>query len=107
MNIKDNLGKFEPKFDVGIFLGYSNSSKAYRVYNKKTLVVEESMHVMFDESNSSSAEKVVVDDYAYEELQEDSSKDIQKDTPPGNQEEQYEETTVEPKECTSQTLYKE
>ena len=39
----DNLGKFDPKFDVGIFLGYSNTSKAYRVYNKRTLVVEESL----------------------------------------------------------------
>ena len=34
LNTKDNLGKFDPKSDVGIFLGYSNSSKAYRVYNK-------------------------------------------------------------------------
>ena len=107
LNTKDNLGKFEPKYDVGIFLGYSNSSKTYTFYNKKTLVVEESMHVTFDESNFSSAEKVVVDDYAYEELQEDSSKDIQKDTLLGNQEEQYEETNVEPKEGTSQTFPKE
>ncbi|KAH9802698.1 hypothetical protein KPL71_001497 [Citrus sinensis] len=66
LNTKDNLGKFDPKSDVGIFLGYSNSSKAYRVYNKRTLVVEESMHVTFDESNSSSTEKVVVDDNAEE-----------------------------------------
>ncbi|KAH9716423.1 hypothetical protein KPL71_021459 [Citrus sinensis] len=48
LNTKDNLGKFDPKSNVGIFLGYSNSSKAYRVYNKNTLVVEESMHVTFD-----------------------------------------------------------
>ena len=68
MNTKDNLGKFDSKFDVGIFLGYSNSSKAYRVYNKRTLVMEESMHVTFDESNSSSGEKVVDND-ADEELQ--------------------------------------
>ncbi|XP_052291943.1 uncharacterized protein LOC127900768, partial [Citrus sinensis] len=47
LNTKDNLGKFDSKSDVGIFLGYSNSSKAYRVYNKRTLVVEESMHVSF------------------------------------------------------------
>ena len=48
LNKKDNLGKFDPKSDVGIFLGYSNSSKAYRVYNKRTLVMEESIHVTFD-----------------------------------------------------------
>ena len=35
LNTKDNLGKFDSKSDVDICLGYSNSSKAYRVYNKK------------------------------------------------------------------------
>jgi hypothetical protein len=34
----DNLDKFYSKFDVGIFLGYSSSSKAYRVYNKKNIL---------------------------------------------------------------------
>ena len=51
-NNKDNLGKFDAKADEGIFLGYSIHSKAYRVYNKRTLVVEESVHVTFDEQNS-------------------------------------------------------
>src|ERR1044072_4976650 len=49
-NGKDNLGKFDAKSDEGIFLGYSLSSKAYRVFNKRTLVVEESMHVILDET---------------------------------------------------------
>ena len=53
LNTKDNLGKFDAKSNVGIFLGYSSSSKAYRVFNKKTMVVEESVHVVFDESNES------------------------------------------------------
>ncbi|KAH9744421.1 Integrase catalytic domain-containing protein [Citrus sinensis] len=103
----DNLGKFDPKSDVGIFLGYSNSSKAYRVYNKKTLVVEESMHVTFDESNPSSTEKVVVDDNAEEEQQEEASNDNQEDAPHGIQEEHHEETNAEQNEGTSQTLPKE
>ncbi|KAL5569300.1 hypothetical protein UlMin_025875 [Ulmus minor] len=62
LNQKDDLGKFDSKSDVGIFLGYSTSSKAFRVYNRRTLVVEESMHVIFDESNPLSFEKVVVCD---------------------------------------------
>jgi len=33
-NGKSNLGKFDPKADEDIFLGYSLTSKAYRVYNK-------------------------------------------------------------------------
>ena len=52
LNTKDNLEKFDSKADEGIFLGYSTTSKAYRVFNKKTLVFEESMHIVFDESNS-------------------------------------------------------
>lgn len=34
-NEKDNLGKFDEKSDEVIFLGYSLTSKAYRIYNKK------------------------------------------------------------------------
>ena len=37
--------------DEGIFLGYATNSRAYRVYNKRLIIVEESMHVVFDETN--------------------------------------------------------
>ncbi|XP_075103324.1 putative mitochondrial protein AtMg00710 [Nicotiana tabacum] len=50
-NGKDNLGKFDPRSDEGIFLGYSLNSRSFRVYNKRTLCVEESVHVIFDENN--------------------------------------------------------
>ncbi|CAN1166228.1 Retrovirus-related Pol polyprotein from transposon TNT 1-94 [Linum perenne] len=50
LNTKDQLGKFDAKSDEGIFLGYSDLSKAYRVYNKRTFKVEESINVIFDES---------------------------------------------------------
>ena len=48
---KDNLGKFDVKADEGIFLSYSSHSHAYRVYNKRTMTVEEYVHIVFDESN--------------------------------------------------------
>jgi hypothetical protein len=32
---RENLGKFDPKSDEGIFLGYSTNSRAYRVFNKR------------------------------------------------------------------------
>jgi len=48
-NDKSNIGKFDSKADEGIFLGYSLNSKAYRVYNKRTLTIEESIHVAFHE----------------------------------------------------------
>jgi len=39
-NGKDNLGKFDAKSDEGIFLGYSLNSKAFRIYNKRTMTIE-------------------------------------------------------------------
>ena len=51
MNNRDNLDKFNAKSDEGIFLGYFSNSKAYRVFNKWTMVVDKSMHVVFDEAN--------------------------------------------------------
>ncbi|KAK8944414.1 hypothetical protein KSP39_PZI007993 [Platanthera zijinensis] len=41
--------KFCEKCFEGIFMGYSSHSQAYKVFNKKTLVVEESINVVFDE----------------------------------------------------------
>ena len=60
--IKNNLGKFDAKSDEVIFLGYSITSKAYRIFNKKTLVIEESIHVTFDDSNISHLERNIKDD---------------------------------------------
>ncbi|GKD83243.1 putative ribonuclease H-like domain-containing protein, partial [Tanacetum coccineum] len=41
------LGKFDGKSDEGYLLGYSTSSKAFRVYNKKTKRVENNLHINF------------------------------------------------------------
>ncbi|GJR22298.1 ribonuclease H-like domain-containing protein [Tanacetum coccineum] len=43
----DSLGKFDGKSDEGYFLGYSTTSKAFRVYNKRTKRVEENLHIDF------------------------------------------------------------
>jgi len=48
-NGKENLGKFDEKADNGIFIGYPSNSNAYNVYNKRLMIVEESVHVVFDE----------------------------------------------------------
>ena len=57
LNNKEKLGKFDPKSDKAIFLGYSTTSKGYRVYNLKTQTVEISMHVIFDEYDEHSQPK--------------------------------------------------
>nr|GEX26030.1 hypothetical protein [Tanacetum cinerariifolium] len=43
-------GKFDAKGDEGYFIGYSMSSKAYRVFNKRTKRVEDNLHVDFLEN---------------------------------------------------------
>ena len=50
LNTKDNLDKFDSKSDESIFLGYSSRSKAYRIFNKRTSCIEESLHIAFDEN---------------------------------------------------------
>jgi hypothetical protein len=62
LNDKDNLGKFDVKSDEGIFLGYSMNSKAYRVNNKRSLTIEESIHVVFDEVDSLMPKNIDDDD---------------------------------------------
>jgi len=71
VNNKLYLKKFDAKDQRGIFLGYSERSKAYRVYNSETLCVEESMHVKVDdkepgsetpEEDESSADIQVIED---------------------------------------------
>ncbi|GJX20249.1 ribonuclease H-like domain-containing protein [Tanacetum coccineum] len=47
LNTLDPLGKFDGKSDEVYLLGYSTTSKAFRVYNKRTKRVEENMHIDF------------------------------------------------------------
>jgi len=61
-NGKDNLGKLDAKFDEGIFLGYLLQSKAFRIYNKRSMITEESIHVSFDESNAILPRKDILDE---------------------------------------------
>nr|GEW46177.1 retrovirus-related Pol polyprotein from transposon TNT 1-94 [Tanacetum cinerariifolium] len=45
----ENLDKIKEKGDECIFVGYSNQSRAYKAFNKRTRVIMESIHVNFDE----------------------------------------------------------
>nr|GFA50968.1 retrovirus-related Pol polyprotein from transposon TNT 1-94 [Tanacetum cinerariifolium] len=45
----ENLDKMKEKGDACIFVGYSTQSKAYKVFNKRTRMIMESIHVNFDE----------------------------------------------------------
>ncbi|GJW21982.1 retrovirus-related pol polyprotein from transposon TNT 1-94, partial [Tanacetum coccineum] len=50
LNTIDHLGKFDGKADEGFFVGYSLNSKAFRVFNSKTRIVEENFHIRFSKS---------------------------------------------------------
>ncbi|GJT75907.1 putative ribonuclease H-like domain-containing protein [Tanacetum coccineum] len=50
LNTIDHLGKFNGKADEGFFVGYSLNSKAFRVFNSKTRIVKENLHIIFSES---------------------------------------------------------
>nr|GFA87523.1 hypothetical protein [Tanacetum cinerariifolium] len=52
LNTLDNLGKFEAKGDGGYFIRYSMSSKAFRIFNKRTKRVEENVHIDFLENKA-------------------------------------------------------
>ncbi|GJW04425.1 putative ribonuclease H-like domain-containing protein, partial [Tanacetum coccineum] len=49
-NTIDHLGKFDGKAGEGFFVGYSLNSKAFRVFNSRTRIVEENLHIRFSES---------------------------------------------------------
>ncbi|KAI3735634.1 hypothetical protein L6452_15141 [Arctium lappa] len=53
LNDRESLNKFSAKADEGIFIGYSSTSVAYRVYLKKLKTVVESVNVTFDEDMAS------------------------------------------------------
>nr|GEW01227.1 copia protein [Tanacetum cinerariifolium] len=45
----EDLGKLQPTVDIGIFVGYAPSRKCYRIYNKRTRQIMETIHIQFDE----------------------------------------------------------
>ena len=88
-NGKDNLGNFDAKFDEGIFLVYSLQSKAFRIYNKRTMTIEKFIHAAFDETNLLRPRKKIIVDlvenlentYIHEKELETKEEENKKETP--------------------------
>ncbi|GJU66607.1 retrovirus-related pol polyprotein from transposon TNT 1-94 [Tanacetum coccineum] len=55
-NDSENLGKLQPKADIGIFIGYAPTKKAFRIYNRRTKQIIEKIHVDFDELTAMASE---------------------------------------------------
>nr|GFC35980.1 retrovirus-related Pol polyprotein from transposon TNT 1-94 [Tanacetum cinerariifolium] len=49
LNDYEDVGKLKAKGDNGVFIGYSKESAAFRIYNKQTRKIHESVNVNFDE----------------------------------------------------------
>ena len=86
-NRKHLIGKMDAKSDEAIFMGYALNSKAYRVFNKTSLIVEESIHVVLYETNVASRKGVItnddvdIEDQVLEEPKEKRQEDSKKDPP--------------------------
>ncbi|GJW44512.1 retrovirus-related pol polyprotein from transposon TNT 1-94, partial [Tanacetum coccineum] len=48
-NDHEDLGKFDAKADIGVFVGYAPAKKAFRIYNRRTGIITDTIHVTFDE----------------------------------------------------------
>ncbi|GJS33178.1 retrovirus-related pol polyprotein from transposon TNT 1-94 [Tanacetum coccineum] len=55
-NDSENLGKLQPKADIGIFIGYAPTKKEFRIYNRRTRRIIETIHVDFDELTAMASE---------------------------------------------------
>ena len=63
----EELGKFEPKEDEGILLGYSSRSKGYKCYNKRLGEIVEIIDVVVDEACKNPKQIKSIEDYDNEE----------------------------------------
>nr|GFC19839.1 retrovirus-related Pol polyprotein from transposon TNT 1-94 [Tanacetum cinerariifolium] len=56
-NDSENVGKLQPKADIGIFIGYAPIKKAFCIYNRRTRRIVETIHVDFDELTAMASEQ--------------------------------------------------
>ncbi|GJZ57014.1 retrovirus-related pol polyprotein from transposon TNT 1-94 [Tanacetum coccineum] len=56
-NDSEDLGKLNVKADIGIFIGYAPVKKAFRIYNRRTQKIMETIHVTFDELTTMASEQ--------------------------------------------------
>nr|GEY72278.1 hypothetical protein [Tanacetum cinerariifolium] len=56
-NDSEDLGKLNTKADIGIFVGYAPAKKAFRIYNRRTHKIMETIHITFDELTTMASEQ--------------------------------------------------
>nr|GEZ05134.1 hypothetical protein [Tanacetum cinerariifolium] len=90
LNTIDHLGKFDGKDDEGFFVGYSIDSKAFRVFNSRTRIVEESLHTQDPPFSSSLKNSLGA---RFKQSGEEENKDVED---PGNEDSEV-SSTKEPR----------
>ncbi|GJY99891.1 retrovirus-related pol polyprotein from transposon TNT 1-94 [Tanacetum coccineum] len=55
-NDSENLGKLQTKADIGIFIGYAPTKKAFWIYNRRTRRIIKTINVYFDELTAMASE---------------------------------------------------
>nr|GEX70753.1 ribonuclease H-like domain-containing protein [Tanacetum cinerariifolium] len=86
----ENLNKMKEKGDACIFVGYSTQSRAFRVFNKRTRVIVETIHVNFDELPQMASDHVVSKSFAITTADAPNQRQQHHTTPLNNQ------TTTDP-----------
>ncbi|KAJ0588783.1 putative RNA-directed DNA polymerase [Helianthus annuus] len=66
----ESLEKFDKKAENGIFLGYSMSSKAYRIFILNTRIIRESLYVSFDDSSETEVSHEYMKEINFSDKQE-------------------------------------
>nr|GFB14897.1 retrovirus-related Pol polyprotein from transposon TNT 1-94 [Tanacetum cinerariifolium] len=64
LNDYEDVGNLKAKRDIGVFVGYSKESSAFRIYNKRTRKIHESVNVM--KSSTTNVESVVNEEVFHE-----------------------------------------
>ncbi|GJX15966.1 retrovirus-related pol polyprotein from transposon TNT 1-94 [Tanacetum coccineum] len=56
-NDHEDLGKFDAKADIRIFVGYAPAKKVFRIYNRRTQIITKTIHATFDELTTMASEQ--------------------------------------------------
>nr|GFA00837.1 integrase, catalytic region, zinc finger, CCHC-type, peptidase aspartic, catalytic [Tanacetum cinerariifolium] len=75
INDRDDLGKMKPKADIGIFIGYLETSSGFRIYNQRTKKTMETIYVKFDELTAMASEHDSLEPVSQRSINDDSSEE--------------------------------
>nr|GFB87534.1 retrovirus-related Pol polyprotein from transposon TNT 1-94 [Tanacetum cinerariifolium] len=80
-NDSENIDKLQPKADIGIFIGYAPTKKAFRIYNLRTRRIVETIHVNFDELTAMASEQSIIPQVDDDSTGSPSSTTVDQDAP--------------------------